>query len=492
LVVVRNDHNILFYELENLQEQKQLVGFNDEILDLKYSPESQKVFVASNSEQVRIFDLPSFACQTLSGHSGIVLSVDVSHDSSLIASAGKDHTVRVWDANTLKCLAVCTGHNEAVGAISFPKKTHDFLLSGSKDRTLKCWDLASLGSNSTSQSPAAPKTKFTEIGHEKDINCIAFAPNDSVFASASQDKLVKLWTTATMKNRGVLKGHKRGVWSVDFSPVDKCVATASADNTIKVWSVTEFTCLKTFEGHTASVLQVAFVTAGMQLASVGGDGLLKLWTIKTNECVNTFDEHEDKIWAMAICDGEIITGGADSFLHIWKDVTSEENEQAKADEEEKILINQELDDARRNGEYVKAAQLALKLNHPFEMRCLLHDLTRGGKDEDVCQIIRGLDNEELATLLGFVRDWNCHAKYTDVAQRTLAAVFECVSPTVLKTLPNIKEMFEALLPYSERHAQRLSGLLRQSYFVDYVVQSMAYVPIDDAENNAPKKQKIQE
>jgi len=56
----------------------------------------------------------------------------------------------------------------------------------------------------------------------------------------------------------------------------------------------------------------------------------------------------------------------------------------------------------------------------------------------------------------------------------------------------VAQMFEALLPYSERHAQRLSGLLRQSYFVDYVVQSMAYVPIDDAENNAPKKQKIQE
>lgn len=64
------------------------------------------------------------------------------------------------------------------------------------------------------------------------------------------------------------------------------------------------------------------------------------------ECVNTFDEHEDKIWAMTVHGNRIVTGryyfnfickraptetsisgGADSLLHMWSDITEEENNQ---------------------------------------------------------------------------------------------------------------------------------------------------------------------
>lgn len=117
------------------------------------------------------------------GHKDIVLSIDVSHDGTLVASSGKDHEVRVWDLEHRKCLAVCVGHNEAVGAVSFPNKSNDFLVSGSKDRTIKCWDIKGVRKGSEVHSPSV---SLTEIAHEKDINCIAFAPNDSIFATASQ------------------------------------------------------------------------------------------------------------------------------------------------------------------------------------------------------------------------------------------------------------------------------------------------------------------
>ena len=60
---------------------------------------------------------------------------------------------------------------------------------------------------------------------------------------------------------------------------------------------------------------------------------MKLWTIKTSDCVATFDEaHEGKIWSMALThDGKhLVSGGADSVLNIWTDVSAQDAEDALA------------------------------------------------------------------------------------------------------------------------------------------------------------------
>lgn len=60
--------------------------------------------------------------------------------------------------------------------------------------------------------------------HDKDINALAFSPNDALLATASQDRTVKLWKLPELVLVQTLKGHKRGVWDVAFSPVDQvCV-----------------------------------------------------------------------------------------------------------------------------------------------------------------------------------------------------------------------------------------------------------------------------
>lgn len=53
LVIVTSDQNLLFLELKEFKKTKLLVGFNDEVIDIKYMDEnSQKIAVATNSEQV--------------------------------------------------------------------------------------------------------------------------------------------------------------------------------------------------------------------------------------------------------------------------------------------------------------------------------------------------------------------------------------------------------------------------------------------------------
>ena len=165
-----------------------------------------------------------------------------------------------------------------------------FLMTGSADKTLKVWDIPSTKGPKkksaqqtlTAEGVTRAVSRYTAAAHEKDINAVAVAPNSRLLATGSQDRTLKIWSSADGSLQGICRGHKRGIWSVAFSPVDKAVATASGDAAVKIWSVADYTCLKTFDGHDASVLRVQFVSAGMQLLSSGADGLMKLWTIRSD------------------------------------------------------------------------------------------------------------------------------------------------------------------------------------------------------------------
>src|SRR5690348_3523509 len=71
------------------------------------------------------------------------------------------------------------------------------------------------------------KSLYTHHAHDKDINTIAISPNEKIFATGSQDKTIKVWSTKDGKLVGKFLGHKRGVWSIDFSKVDQTLLSSS-------------------------------------------------------------------------------------------------------------------------------------------------------------------------------------------------------------------------------------------------------------------------
>jgi U3 small nucleolar RNA-associated protein 13 len=310
LVAVTDDHNMIFYSVENnLNRVKQIVGYNEEIIDLKLleytynNEEHSHLLVASNSEQLKVIDLSTSCTDLLFGHSDIVVSLATNPSGTIFASGSKDNTARVWRANvgsqlSFECLAQCVGHNEAVGAMALSKKATgpQYLVTGSEDLTVKLWEYTDyIDSDLDDEEIPRLQSKYTFRAHDKSINCVTFSPNDKLFATASQDKTVKVWNTADGTLLGTCTGHRRGVWSVEFSPVEQIMVTSSGDKTVKIWSLKDFSCLKTFEGHTNTVLRASFLSSGLQIVSCGADGLVKLWTIKNNECVATLDGHTEKV-----------------------------------------------------------------------------------------------------------------------------------------------------------------------------------------------------
>lgn len=116
----------------------------------------------------------------------------------------------------------------------------------------------------------------------------------------------------------------------------------------------------------------------------------------------------------------------------------------------------------------------------------------------VDEVIRTLSGPDLATLLRYVRDWNANAKTSTVAQRVLhaivklrraediAAAFDSApGPAAAgadggagpaskggRGASALREIVEALVPYTERHLARMEKLVQESYVVDYLLGEM--------------------
>ncbi|ORX94019.1 WD40 repeat-like protein [Basidiobolus meristosporus CBS 931.73] len=491
LAAVTNDQNILIYDLPSgLKRVRQIVGYNEEVIDLAYLGEDEShLAVATNSEQIRVFNLEKFDCDILYGHSDIVLCMDERRDAGFFVSGSKDNTARIWSINLdaeeaedrFKCVGTCVGHTEAIGAVAISRKSTDFMITGSQDRTIKCWDISELDFENPDDS-FKPHAMYTFKAHEKDINSVAIAPNDKYFATGSQDKTAKIWNAADGQLVATCSGHKRGVWCVQFSPVDQVFATSSGDKTIKIWSMNDFSCLKTFEGHTNSVLKVSFLTSGLQLASCASDGLVKIWTVKNNECVATLDNHTEKVWALKVRSDEkfITTGGADSVINIWEDFTEAEKEKLLAEQEETLLKEQDLANYLVKKDYRNAIALALSLNQPKRLLSIFIEVINNRPEGDesitgasaIDDTLAELSNEQLELLLTYIRDWNTNAKQSAVAQTVLNAILRAYTSEKLLEIKNIKELLDGILPYTERHFSRIDQLITNSYIMDYTLHAM--------------------
>lgn len=85
-----------------------------------------------------------------------------------------------------------------------------------------------------SRAPAAPPVIR---GHSAPITSVAVSPGGRVLASGSRDTTVKLWDLRTGQERNTLRGHSGPVLSLAFAHDGKTLASSSEDHTVRLWDV---------------------------------------------------------------------------------------------------------------------------------------------------------------------------------------------------------------------------------------------------------------
>lgn len=513
LIAVDAEHNISFLSLFDqakpatvmLNTTRTIVGHNDEILDLKILPqtlgvsENRKVALATNTSQVRIFELGTFSCELLNGHTNTVIAIDCSPCGKYLASCGKDNTMRLWCLQRNCCIAVATGHTEALGSTALSKKMHQYDVSGksatsgrgafvvtvSRDKTLKRWNLpgSSILDNTSAKEPINLSVFCSVRAHKKDINIVSININDELIATGSQDKTVKIWNSTDLKLIGELKGHKRGIWDCQFSPYDRVLCSCSGDKSCKLWSLTDFSCIRSFQGHVSSTLRARFLSGGLQMMSCDADGVVRLWGIRSNECVFSMNVHNDKVWALDITqDGILVTGGADSQLKVFTDSTKELEEQKRELDEQNILMEQKLANHLRNNEFESALHIALSLDKPRQVLKVLASIIENdytNENATLQKIAKSWKKRHLSQILQYCRDWNTRARNSHVAMLTVHAIIASIRADQLVDIEGLTTVLDGIAPYADRHFERLDKLLTSSYLLDFTLHSMGDLEMEE-------------
>ncbi|KAG6183349.1 hypothetical protein E4U36_002714 [Claviceps purpurea] len=569
ILCVQVDHTLAFYRapsrdaaqtLKAPEPFRRISGTHDEIIDLVYMlPDRSFMALATNSEDVRLISVaqdsqdyqddadeagswdskaaPYFGQDValLRGHEDIVISLDVDWSGHWIATGAKDNNARLWRVdpanNSYKCWATFSGHAESLGAVALPKLVpaegsaartspleHPpaFLITGSQDQTIKKWDIP----RQAQQQGTKPRAHFTRKAHEKDINAINIHHSGSLFASASQDKTVKIWSVEEGEVQGILRGHKRGVWSVQFSPAQLpaiqgddgpvtgkgVILTGSGDKSVKLWSLSDYTCIRTFEGHSNSVLKVAWLNTPanqeqskrpVQFVTAAGDGLVKVWDANSGEAACTLDNHEDRVWAVAVHPetNTIASGSGDSTVTFWTDTSTETQAAASQATLKMIEQQQELENHIYAGSYREAITLALQLNHPGRLLNLFTTVVTSNSPDQgslcglkaVDEVLGSLSDEQIFLLLLRLRDWNTNARTAPVAQRILwtlvrsypASKFSNLTVRGARGQKSLNDVVQGLRVYTERHYKRMEELVDESYLMEYTLQEMdSLAPVD--------------
>jgi hypothetical protein len=216
---------------------------------------------------------PTPLIRTFTGHSARVVSVAFSPDGRTALSGSWDKTLKLWEVATGKELRTFTGHSDHVLSVAFSPDGRTALSGSTFDDTLKLWEVAT------------GKELHTFMGHSDFVFSVAFSPDGHTALSGSGfDDTLKLWEVGTGKELRTFTGYSATgysarVASVAFSSDGRTALSGSHYKTLKLWEVATGKELRTFTGHSGNVNSVAFAPDGRTALSSSDDNTLKLWDL---------------------------------------------------------------------------------------------------------------------------------------------------------------------------------------------------------------------
>jgi eukaryotic-like serine/threonine-protein kinase len=240
----------------------------------------------------------------------------------LIASAGQDQTVQVWEAASGGApVLIYKGHSDRVNSVSWSSNGR-LLASGSDDKSVQVWQVES------------GDRAFTFLGHTAGVLCVGWQPNGTSVSSGSWDGTLRDWATVQHGNHfnageQIFKygGHgNTEVYALAWSQDSNFIVSAGADQTVQISNGGDGTPRLPFfidhrrKDHVNRVFAVSWSPNGTSIASGDEDGNVYVWSTSGRKTFFKYTGHEGAVNAIAWSpDGKFIaSAGADQTVHVWQ------------------------------------------------------------------------------------------------------------------------------------------------------------------------------
>uniref|UniRef100_A0A674E8B9 PWP2 small subunit processome component n=1 Tax=Salmo trutta TaxID=8032 RepID=A0A674E8B9_SALTR len=262
------------------------------------------------------------------GHFNNMAALAYSPDGQYIATGGDDGKVKVWNMTSGLCFVTFTEHTSSVTNVTFTSRGF-VIVSASLDGTVRAFDLHRYRNFRTFTSPRPAQ-----------FSSLAVDPSGDLVSAGAQDSFeVFIWSMQTGRLLEVLGGHEGPVSCLCFSPVQSILASASWDKTVRLWDMMDSWQTTETLRLTSDGLAVSYRPDGQELAVATLDGEISFWNPQSaNQTGSVSGRHDlemgrketDKITSKqsakgksftSLCysaDGEsILAGGQSKFVCIY-------------------------------------------------------------------------------------------------------------------------------------------------------------------------------
>ena len=236
---------------------------------LDWSPDG--VFVTEGPENTGTIDIRDVATgdsvRTWVGHDIDVNDVQFSPDGSMLATAGDDGRLRIWNPDTGEPISTVFGRRGVVGQ-SFDADGALVAAVWPDEGALRIAD------------PVTGRVVRTIDGLDEVPFDSALSPDgERVAVGMVGSDVARVYDVATGEPVAILPKHRYSVNSVAWSPDGRWIATGSGDSSVRVWSATTGELEERLLGHTGVVNTVDWAADSRRLVSGGSDGTARVWEI---------------------------------------------------------------------------------------------------------------------------------------------------------------------------------------------------------------------
>jgi len=234
----------------------------------------------------------------------VVTGVSLQAGGDLIAIAGDDHCVSIYDTQKRDFSDFLTEHRDWVRAVKF-SPSGKLLATAGNDRRLNLWNTDQLG-----------EPKFS---HEnpKAILDVAFSPDGNQVATVGFETKLRIFDVTSGKQIVAFDCPSSDNHSVAYSLDGKTISVGGRSGGIRGWNLDDGRLVFDQKVHRQRVRSLEFMPDG-RLLSVGDDQMIKVTDLLDSARSTQFQRGFSKLFAAAVLDPNLFaTGGSNNNVDIW-------------------------------------------------------------------------------------------------------------------------------------------------------------------------------